>query len=138
MPDSAAFIVIAPSARLGREVAAKGFEPIRLRSLDGVRKKLREHPAAFLLFEWDSADGETPLKTLTALKWRFPAFSFAVFCPNLPERTMEDAETLRFLFLESGAIAVFANRRELVSLSTIIRNSGDAYPRPKNALTSDS
>ena len=124
-------IIIAPNARLGREVASKGFaQPIQLRSLAGLRKKLEQHSATVLLLEWSSADGETPLRTLNALRRDFPLFRFVVFCPDLPERTAADAETLRFLFLESGATAVFANQRELAALSGILQRHFDDHPEP--------
>ena len=128
MPDSAILIVVAPNARLGSEIAVKVFaKPIQLRSLVTLRKKLEEHPAAFLLLEWNSADGETPLRTLSILKRDFPSFRFAVFCPDLPEQTTTEAETIRFLLLESGAVAVFANRRELANLPGILQKR---HPEP--------
>jgi hypothetical protein len=131
MSDSVALIVVAANAHLGREVATKLFaQPIRLRSLAGVPKKLEEHPAAFLLLEWNSDDGETPLLTLSILKRNFPAFRFAVFCPDFAERMIADVETLRLLLLENGATAVFANRRELAGLSVIVRRHFDEHPQP--------
>ena len=131
MSDSAAFIIVAPNARLGREIAVKeAAQPIQLRSLTGLRKKLDKHSAAFLLLEWNTGDGETPLRTLNDLQRDFPAFRFAVFCPDLPERTVADAETIRFLLLESGAAAVFANRRELANLTTILRKHFADHSEP--------
>jgi len=127
MSDSVALIVVAPNARLGREITAKGWaQPIQLRSLAGLRKKLEEHPTAFLLLEWNFADGETPLRTINACRRDFSTFRFAVFCPDLPERTAADAETMRFLLFECGAVAVFANRRELAALANIIKKKIDA------------
>ena len=120
--DSTVLVVVCSNARLGREIIANSLtQPIQLRSLTSLRKKLEEHPDAFLLLEWNTNDGETPLQTLNALQRDFPAFRFAVFCPDLPEQAVADAETLLFLLLESGAVAVFANRRELANLSGILQ-----------------
>jgi len=134
MSDSVTLIVVASNARLGREIVSKCSsrfaKPIRLRSLIGLRKKLQEHSATFLLLEWNTADGETPLRALDDLRRDFPLFRFAVFCPDLPEQMVADADTIRFLLLESGATAVFAHRRELANLSTILRRHSDDHPEP--------
>ena len=133
MPGSVVLIVVSSDARLGREIATKfptPTQPVQLRSLDGVRKKLVRHPAALLLLilKWNSTDGEAALRTLSDLRRNFPAFRFVVFCPDLPEQTVADAETLRFLYLEYGATAVFANRRELASFSSLLEKHFDAHP----------
>ena len=134
MSDSAVIVVVAPNARLGREIAMKGAaQPIQLRSLATLRKKLEEHPAAFVLLEWNTTEGEVPPRTLSDLRRNFPVFRFAVFCPDLPERTTAVAETIRFLLLESGATAVFANRRELANLSGILREHFDVHSEPPMA-----
>ncbi len=131
MSDSVALIIISPTARLGREISSERFpEPIRLRSLDGLRRKLEKHPAAFLLFEWNLIDGESTLRILNSLRRDFSSFRFAVFCPNLSEQPLTEAEAARFLLLENGATAVFANRRELASLSEIVRKHFDEHPQP--------
>ena len=134
MSDPVVLIIVASNARQGHEVVAKRppqfSQPIRLRSLLGLRAKLRYHPAAFLLLVWHTTDGEASLRTLNDLRGDFPLFRFAVFCPDLSERTVADAETLRFLLLESGATAVFTNRRELAVLSMILRKHSDAHPEP--------
>ena len=122
MSDSTAFIVVASNAHLAREIAMIGTaQPMQLRSLASLQKKLEEYPATFVLLEGNIVDSETALQTLNDLRRKFPAFRFAVFCPDWSEQTVADAETLRFLFLESGAVDVFANRRELASLSSIVQ-----------------
>jgi len=40
------------------------------------------------------------------LQQDYPALRFAVFCSDLPEQTVAEAETIRFMLLESGATAV--------------------------------
>ena len=133
MSDPVALIIVTSSARLGRELVPKSSlrfaQPILLRSLHGLQKKLQLHSAAFVLIEWNATDGE-PLRTLDDLRRNFSSFRFAVFCPDLSERTVTDAETIRFMFLESGATAVFAHRRELTNLLTILRKHSADHPEP--------
>ena len=89
MSDSATLVVVAPNARLGREITACGFaQPIQLRSFTGLRKKPTEHPTAFLLLEWESTDGETPIQTLSVSNRIIPHSDLRCSVPIFPNKRL--------------------------------------------------
>lgn len=113
-------LLVAPDGRLARAIRVvdrfRRFESVRFRSLEKALEKGKNNPESVLLLECPFETLKQGTFPLSAGVPRSFASRFFVSVPDLPTRTVAEAELFRFALLQLGVTAVVSCSRELPAL----------------------
>ncbi len=136
-------VLVAADNRLNRAIWAADragrFEVARFRNFDRAWHRAAEHPGSVMIAQWTVAEVLDRLATTEIVRRTAPAkIPLFVYCPELPRRTVDEGEEIRFALLQYGATAVFSQMRKLPGFLDMIYRCGrrtvdDASPKKPEA-----
>ncbi|MCL2348620.1 MAG: hypothetical protein FWC50_10225 [Planctomycetaceae bacterium] len=106
-------------------------EMISVETLPELVEAVRSFPASFVMVESDSQFFRKLVPLFLSLREKNPFLKIFVACFDLPQQTLSDAEMISQILLESGAVAVVSNQRELLEAIPVVIRHFSMFSRPE-------